>query len=104
MAQGRGASHTPKRVRSGSRKGLQLPGDAQEISLDFTLVDPVTAENHLRTILQGFLQVVGIIRSRRSFTRRLSGGSSGQTLAFLAIFCKCSQPHSNRRAVRTAQR
>jgi energy-coupling factor transporter ATP-binding protein EcfA2 len=43
-----------------SRKGLQLPGDAQEISLDFTLVDPVTAENHLRTILQRFLQVVGI--------------------------------------------
>ena len=32
-----------------SRKGLQVPGDAQEISLDFTLVDPVTAEDHLRT-------------------------------------------------------
>ena len=73
-----------------SRKGLQLPGDAQEISLDFTLVDPVTAENHLRTILQRFLQVVGI-RSEVQVIheapfRRLVWANAGVPRDFLQMF------------------
>ena len=43
-----------------TRKGLQVPGDAQRISLDFTLVDPKAAEDHLRAIFQRFLAVVGV--------------------------------------------
>lgn len=40
--------------------GLQIPGDAQAIPLDLTLVDPVTAANHLRAILETFLAFIGI--------------------------------------------
>jgi len=73
-----------------SRKGLQLPGDAQEISLDFTLVDPVTAEGHLRTILQRFLQVVGIgselqVIHEAPF-RRLVWANAGVPRDFLQMF------------------
>lgn len=42
------------------RIGLQIPGDAQAIPLDLTLVDPVTAANHLRAILETFLAFIGI--------------------------------------------
>lgn len=42
------------------RIGLQIPGDAQAIPLDLTLVDPVTAANHLRAILETFLEFIGI--------------------------------------------
>ena len=73
-----------------SRKGLQLPGDAQEISLDFTLVDPVTAENHLRTILQRFLQVVGIDSELQVINeapfRRLVWANAGVPRDFLQMF------------------
>ena len=73
-----------------SRKGLQLPGDAQEISLDFTLVDPVTAENHLRTILQRFLQVVGIDSEvqviHEAPFRRLVWANAGVPRDFLQMF------------------
>ena len=75
-----------------SRRGLQVPGDAQEISLDFTLVDPVTAEDHLRTILQRFLQVVGISSDGQVIHEAPFGGSFGQTRVCRAIFCRCSRP------------
>jgi hypothetical protein len=42
------------------KRGLQIPGDAQSIPLDLTLVDPVTAANHLRAILETFLEFIGI--------------------------------------------
>jgi hypothetical protein len=73
-----------------SRKGLQVPGDAQEISLDFTLVDPVTAEDHLRTILQRFLQVVGINSEEQVIHqapfRRLVWANAGVPRDFLQMF------------------
>jgi Cdc6-like AAA superfamily ATPase len=73
-----------------SRKGLQVPGDAQEISLDFTLVDPVTAEDHLRTILQRFLQVVGISSEGQVIHeapfRRLVWANAGVPRDFLQMF------------------
>ena len=73
-----------------TRKGLQVPGDAQEISLDFTLVDPATAENHLRTILQGFLQVVGVTSESQVIHeapfRRLVWANAGVPRDFLQMF------------------
>jgi hypothetical protein len=73
-----------------SRKGLQVPGDAQEISLDFTLVDPVTAEEHLRTILQRFLQVVGVSSEGQVIHeapfRRLVWANAGVPRDFLQMF------------------
>lgn len=73
-----------------SRKGLQLPGDAQEISLDFTLVDPVTAEQHLRTILRRFLQVVGIDSEAQVIHeapfKRLVWANAGVPRDFLQMF------------------
>lgn len=41
------------------RRGLQVPGDAQEVSLDLTLENPSAAEEHLRDIIQSFLGAVG---------------------------------------------
>jgi energy-coupling factor transporter ATP-binding protein EcfA2 len=73
-----------------SRKGLQLPGDAQEISLDFTLVDPVTAENQLRAILQRFLQIVGINSETQVIHdapfKRLVWANAGVPRDFLQMF------------------
>jgi energy-coupling factor transporter ATP-binding protein EcfA2 len=74
-----------------SRKGLQLSGgDAQEISLDFTLVDPVAAEGHLRTILQRFLKVVGISSEGQAIHdapfRRLVWANAGVPRDFLQMF------------------
>ena len=56
---------------STTRKGLQVPGDAQLISLDFTLVDPEAAESHLKTILERFLSVVGV----ESFAQTIDEGA-----------------------------
>jgi hypothetical protein len=42
-----------------TREGLQVPGDAQFISLDLTLENPEAAETHLRAILTSFLNAVG---------------------------------------------
>jgi hypothetical protein len=73
-----------------TRRGLQVPGDAQEISLDFTLVDPITAENHLRTILQRFLQVVGISSETQVIHeapfKRLVWANAGVPRDFLQMF------------------
>ena len=78
-----------------SRKGLQLPGDAQEISLDFTLVDPVTAEDHLRRILQRFLQVVGVSSEAQVIHeapfRRLVWANAGVPRDFLQMFASSLQ-------------
>lgn len=40
-------------------EGLQVPGDAQRISLDLTLENPAAAEMHLKAILASFLKAVG---------------------------------------------
>jgi len=74
----------------GTRKGLQRPDDAQEISLDFTLVDPETAEKHLRAILEGFLSIVGVesigqVIHEPAF-RRLVWANAGVPRDFLQAF------------------
>jgi energy-coupling factor transporter ATP-binding protein EcfA2 len=80
-------SYDPK-----SRKGLQVPGDAQEISLDFTLIDPESAEKHLRAILQAFLSVVGVEKTtsviNEAALMRLVWANAGVPRDFLQMFGK----------------
>jgi hypothetical protein len=75
-----------------SRKGLQIPGDAQPISLDFTLVDPERAEKHLRAILQAFLSVVGVDKTtcviNEPALMRLVWANAGVPRDFLQMFGK----------------
>jgi hypothetical protein len=82
-----------------SRKGLQTPGDAQIISLDLTLVDPEAAENHLRSILAGFLALVGIDRMSVAIAEaafhRLVWANAGVPRDFLQMFSK-SIEHASR--------
>jgi energy-coupling factor transporter ATP-binding protein EcfA2 len=73
-----------------TRRGLQVPGDAQLISLDFTLVDPEQAERHLRAILQSFLSVIGVSSStvviNDEATMRLVWANAGVPRDFLQMF------------------
>ncbi|HWX22768.1 MAG TPA: ATP-binding protein [Candidatus Binatia bacterium] len=82
-----------------TRKGLQVPGDAQEISLDFTLIDPESAEKHLRAILQAFLSVVGVDRStdviNEAALMRLVWANAGVPRDFLQMFGKALE-HARR--------
>ncbi|TAN41030.1 MAG: ATP-binding protein [Nitrospirae bacterium] len=47
-------------LHEGSQEGLQTPGDAQVIRLDYNLVNPEDALNHLRMILDSYVRYVGI--------------------------------------------
>lgn len=80
-------------------KGLQVPGDAQLVSLDLTLVDPETAEAHLRVILEKFLQSVGVDVIGRAIAeaafRRLVWANAGVPRDFLQMFGR-SLEHAQR--------
>ena len=74
----------------GTRAGLQVPGDAQIISLDLTLTDPQAAETHLRSILKNYLMQVGVdnvpsVISDVPF-RRLVWANAGVVRDFLEMF------------------
>jgi hypothetical protein len=43
-----------------AKEGLQPPGDAQIIRLDYNLVNPRAALNHVREVLNGYVKYVGI--------------------------------------------
>lgn len=82
-----------------TRKGLQIPGDAQYISLDLTLENPEAAEANLRVILEGFLKAVGYsispaVISPESF-RRLAWANAGVPRDFLQMFGR-SVEHAQR--------
>jgi hypothetical protein len=82
-----------------SRQGLQVPGDAQYISLDLTLENPEAAERHLKAILDGFLSAVGYTVSRTvipdSAFRRLVWANAGVPRDFLQMFGR-SLEHAQR--------
>ncbi|MHB0925332.1 MAG: hypothetical protein ACYC1F_02360 [Gallionellaceae bacterium] len=82
-----------------TRQGLQVPGDAQFISLDLTLENPEAAEAHLRTILSGFLDAVGYKLSGavlpESAFRRLAWATAGVPRDFLQMFAR-SLEHASR--------
>ncbi|MGC7406090.1 hypothetical protein ACPWR0_19250 [Pandoraea pneumonica] len=82
-----------------THKGLQVPGDAQYISLDLTLENPEAAETHLRAILEGFLRAVGYsltnsVIPEKAF-RRLAWANAGVPRDFLQMFGR-SLEHANR--------
>jgi len=82
-----------------SREGLQVPGDAQFIPLDLTLENPEAAENHLRAILENFLNAVGYkltqgIIPKKSF-RRLVWATAGVPRDFLQMFARALE-HAQR--------
>lgn len=86
-----------------TREGLQVPGDAQIISLDLTLEDPRAAESHLHAILEGFLKAVGYsvsgaVLPERAF-RRLAWANAGVPRDFLQMFARAVEhARRNRRA------
>ena len=47
-------------LHEGAKEGLQTPGDAQVIRLDYNLVNPGEALNHLRQILESYVKYVGV--------------------------------------------
>jgi energy-coupling factor transporter ATP-binding protein EcfA2 len=70
--------------------GLQVPGDAQLISLDLTLENPERAETHLKAILENFLKAVGYSVSSsvlpNAAFRRLAWANAGVPRDFLQMF------------------
>lgn len=84
---------------SNAKRGLQVPGDAQEISLDLTLENPEAAERHLRAILESFLRAVGYSLSERVLPeaafKRLVWANAGVPRDFLQMFARALE-HSQR--------
>lgn len=82
-----------------TRKGLQVPGDAQFISLDLTLENPEAAEAHLRAILEGFLNAVGYSVGKtvipEAAFRRLVWATAGVPRDFLQMFARAIE-HARR--------
>ncbi len=82
-----------------TREGLQVPGDAQSISLDLTLENPEAAETHLRAILEGFLRAVGYSGSGdvlpEAAFRRLVWANAGVPRDFLQMFARAIE-HARR--------
>lgn len=84
-----------------TRQGLQIPGDAQEISLDLTLENPEAAESHLRAILENFLEAVGYrlsdqVMPQAAF-KRLVWANAGVPRDFLQMFARAVE-HAGRNA------
>lgn len=77
---------------SGTHQGLQVPGDAQSISLDLTLENPEAAETHLKKILESYLAAVGYSKSTGivpvKVFRRLAWASAGVPRDFLQMFAR----------------
>lgn len=82
-----------------TRKGLQIPGDAQRISLDLTLENPEAAERHLRAILGNFLKAVGYALTERVIPdaafKRLVWANAGVPRDFLQMFARALE-HAKR--------
>lgn len=74
------------------RHGLQVPGDAQRISLDLTLENPKAAESHLESILENFVKAVGLPQLASALPqapfRRLVWANAGVPRDFLQMFAR----------------
>lgn len=84
---------------SQTREGLQVPGDAQIITLDLTLENPEAAESHLRAILEQFLEAVGYssvttVLPENAFIR-LGWATAGVPRDFLQMFARALE-HARR--------
>ncbi len=82
-----------------TRQGLQVPGDAQPISLDLTLENPEAAEAHLQAILNSFLKAVGYSFSStvipEAAFKRLVWANAGVPRDFLQMFARALE-HAQR--------
>jgi hypothetical protein len=81
-----------------TRQGLQVPGDAQIISLDLTLENPEAAESHLRAILTSFLNAIGYSLAAclpEVAFRRLAWANAGVPRDFLQMFARALE-HARR--------
>ncbi len=72
------------------QEGLQTPGDAQVIRLDYNLVDPSRAHEHIVEILNGYVRYVGIPSPQalcgRGVLERLTWVSAGVPRDALYVF------------------
>jgi hypothetical protein len=66
-------------LHEGTKEGLQTPGDAQVIRLDYNLVNPRDALNHMRQILDSYVKYVGI-----PSIASLAGGNVLERLVWVA--------------------
>lgn len=77
-------------LHEGSNEGLQTPGDAQVIRLDYNLVDPGAALSHTREIIDSYVKYVGIpslaSMTGRNVLERLVWVSAGVPRDALYIF------------------
>lgn len=84
-----------------SRKGLQIPGDAQLVSLDLTLENPQAAEQHLAAILSTFMSAVGYVSYAsvlpNAAFRRLVWANAGVPRDFLQMFARSLEHASKAR-------
>jgi len=75
-----------------TREGLQVPGDAQILSLDLTLENPEAAEKHLDAILSAFIESVGYRLNSSvlpdSAFKRLVWATAGVPRDFLQMFAR----------------
>lgn len=86
--------------------GLQIPGDAQVISLDLTLENPAAAQEHLALILDGFLKAVGYVGISAALQavafKRLAWANAGVPRDFLQMFARSiGHAQKNKRATVT---
>lgn len=89
-----------------TKRGLQVPGDAQYIQLDLTLTDPESTEIHLKKILTGFLAAVGYDLGSgvipEAAIRRLAWANAGVPRDFLQMFARALEhAQRNRRSAVT---
>jgi hypothetical protein len=77
-------------IHEGAKEGLQTPGDAQVIRLDYNLVNPKDALDHIRKILDSYVKYVGIPSissiAGNSVFERLAWVSAGVPRDALYIF------------------
>ncbi|MEW7991096.1 MAG: ATP-binding protein [Candidatus Thiodiazotropha sp.] len=77
-------------IHEGTQEGLQTPGDAQVIRLDYNLVDPGAALNHIREIITSYVRYVSIPSlaslSGKNVIERLVWVSAGVPRDALYIF------------------
>jgi hypothetical protein len=89
-----------------SKDGFQTPGDAQIVHLDFSLINPKSAFEHIREIVQKYLRYAGILSDNSIFApsvlERLTWVSAGVPRDALYILIKAIERARNAERAKVA--